>query len=240
MKYKEFEWSGHTWIARERWGNCHPIKPEWWYDPERVEIDEDGILHLKTKWNPTYINDEIGYSQIGAGLISSTEKFGYGIYEIEAKLPKGKGLWPAFWMWAWESYPPEIDVLEAYSSYGKYFFNGRIFEYFLGKFWRVETNVHLIDDTKEGNWSLGAVRKFFTYKNPSKHFIKYKLIWTKDKIEIYYNNRLNRKITDRNVLKQFDNISMNVIINNGITGDANVNDIKESDFQIKYFNYKPL
>jgi hypothetical protein len=55
MEYKEFEWSNHKWIARERWGSCHPIKPDWWYDPERVEIDDDGVLHLKTKWNPKSI-----------------------------------------------------------------------------------------------------------------------------------------------------------------------------------------
>lgn len=33
---------------------------------------------------------------------------------------------------------------------------------------------------------------------------------------------------------------MNVIINNGIIGDANPKNIMEPDFQIKYFNYKPI
>lgn len=240
--YDEFEWSGHRWIPRERWGICHPIKPDWWYDPERVEIDKNGTLHLKTKWNPKHINDEIGESKIGCGLISSTEKFKYGEYEIEAKLPQGRDLWPAFWMWSWESHPPEIDVLEAYSSYSNKiasFWNGRLFEYFTGKFWRVESNVHLIDNSIEGNWLLGAERKYFGFKPPSKRFVKYKLIWKKDLIEIYYDGRLNRRITDRNVLNQFDNITMNVIINNGITEESTPEDIKESDFQIKYFNYTP-
>jgi beta-glucanase (GH16 family) len=241
--YSKFTWSGFEWIPQERWGICHPIKPEWWYDSERVEIDNDGVLHLKTKWNPKYINDEIGESQIGCGLISSVDKFKYGEYEIEAKLPQGKDLWPAFWMWAWESYPPEIDVLEAYSTYANKiasFWNGRLFEYFAGKFWRVESNIHLIDETSDDNWTVGSKRSYFGFKAPSKQFIKYKLIWTKDLIEIYYDDRLNRRITDRNILKQFDNITMNVIINNGITGDANPKNIMESDFQIKYFNYKPI
>ena len=243
MEYKEFEWSNHKWIARERWGSAHPIKPHWWYDPERVEIDETGMLHLKTKYNPQYINEEVGESQIGVGLISSTEKFGYGEYEIEAKLPTGKHLWPAFWMWAWESYPPEIDVVEAYSKYSNRlasFWNGRLLEYFTGKFWRVETNVHLIDNSKEGNWTLGAERSYFSFKRPSRNFFKYKLIWHKDKIEVYYNNKLNRRITDRKVLKQFDNVTMNVIINNGVTDQVDVNNPPESDFQVKYFKYTPL
>lgn len=41
----------------------------------------------------------------------------YGYFEIEAKLPRGKGTWPAFWLFA---HPgdrrPEIDVMEAYAG----------------------------------------------------------------------------------------------------------------------------
>jgi len=150
---------------------------------------------------------------------------------------------PAFWMWVWESYPPEIDVLEAYSDHHNSLFsypNGRLLEWFVGKFWKVESNVHLIDNTQEGNWTLGTERNYFGFKSPSKRFVKYKLIWLKDVIEIYYDDKLNRRITDRNVLKQFDDVTMNVIINNGMTGKAKAEDIKESDFQVKYFKYTPL
>ncbi|MDB5729787.1 MAG: glycoside hydrolase family 16 protein [Noviherbaspirillum sp.] len=39
----------------------------------------------------------------------------YGFFEMEAKLPRGKGTWPAFWLFA---HPgdrrPEIDIMEAY------------------------------------------------------------------------------------------------------------------------------
>jgi beta-glucanase (GH16 family) len=46
---------------------------------------------------------------------SSLRKFSqaFGYFEIKAKLPKGKGLWPAFWLIpADSSWPPEIDVME--------------------------------------------------------------------------------------------------------------------------------
>lgn len=43
----------------------------------------------------------------------------YGFFEIEAKLPIGKGTWPAFWLFNHiGNRRPEIDVMEAYSGGG--------------------------------------------------------------------------------------------------------------------------
>ncbi len=41
----------------------------------------------------------------------------YGYFEIEAKLPKGKGTWPAFWLFNHiDKRRPEIDIMEAYAG----------------------------------------------------------------------------------------------------------------------------
>jgi beta-glucanase (GH16 family) len=43
----------------------------------------------------------------------------YGYFEVEAKLPVGKGTWPAFWLFNHiDNRRPEIDVMEAYAGGG--------------------------------------------------------------------------------------------------------------------------
>ena len=50
-----------------------------------------------------------------SGMLTTYASFSqmYGYFEISAKFPGGKGLWPAFWLLPTNmSWPPEIDVVE--------------------------------------------------------------------------------------------------------------------------------
>ena len=113
-------WSGHEWLTKERWGRVHPDKSFCWYDPECVNVDNKGYLHLTTDKSPNEIQHYNGKTykpNLGTGLICSVEDFSYGRFEIEAMMPRGRNKWPAFWLWGSETWPPEIDILEGYTEF---------------------------------------------------------------------------------------------------------------------------
>lgn len=54
-----------------------------------------------------------------SGMISTRGRFAqaYGYFEMRARWPAGKGLWPAFWLLPTHGgWPPEIDVMESVGS----------------------------------------------------------------------------------------------------------------------------
>jgi beta-glucanase (GH16 family) len=82
------------------------------------EQTADGMLAIVAR--PSKNPDIFGY-RYTSGLITSRPSFAqtYGYFEIRAKLPRGKGLWPAFWLLPSDgAWPPEIDVLESIGDPG--------------------------------------------------------------------------------------------------------------------------
>lgn len=60
--------------------------------------------------NPVGVNyREFEYT---SGNIETIKKFGYGLYEASIQIPKGKGYWPAFWLWGNNPVYNEIDIFE--------------------------------------------------------------------------------------------------------------------------------
>jgi beta-glucanase (GH16 family) len=93
-----------------------------WYSPANV-IESDGTLKLRAQQETTLAPDGKTY-EYTSGMISSGRdtsllstppkfQFKYGYMEMRAKLPKGTGLWPAFWtLPSSQGWPPEIDAME--------------------------------------------------------------------------------------------------------------------------------
>lgn len=258
---ENIKWAGYEWLPQERWGNVHPEKPEAWNDPSAIKIDDDQTLRLYarpnpkeievvTDWSTTPPTKKIVKSTVGFGLISCTTHFSYGLFELDAKMPKGPFVWPAFWMWAFETYPPEIDIFESYTNKRGSYFNWT-HEILWGAWWRVKSNIHLKDKVKKASvgglnedgtnrWQLNAKAHWLGWKNPSKRFNKYGLLWTPDEISIMFNGRKVRTLTDRAVLDQFENVTMNVIINNSIQDGYLKTDMPTTELVAKNFKYTPL
>jgi hypothetical protein len=75
----------------------------------------DGTLEIWGEPAPERILPFIWGRRYVSGLITTKYSFSqlYGVFEIRARLPKGRGFWPAFWLLPADStWPPEIDVFE--------------------------------------------------------------------------------------------------------------------------------
>jgi beta-glucanase (GH16 family) len=89
-----------------------------WYDPIFPVPNyavEDGKLKI---WPQRDAN-----GNFFKRVINTDDKFDqqYGYFEMEAKLPRGKGVWPGFWLYNHEhgeNFRPEIDIMEAYPGGG--------------------------------------------------------------------------------------------------------------------------
>jgi beta-glucanase (GH16 family) len=75
-----------------------------------------GILTITATRTPEAIKSQVYDFGYLSGLLTTKDSYNqkFGYFEIRARLPKGKGLWPAFWLLPADgSWPPEIDVMEA-------------------------------------------------------------------------------------------------------------------------------
>ena len=92
---------------------------ELYVDPDVLGLNpfkiRDGVLEISAEPTPPELRPRLNNYRYMSGMITTQPSFfqTYGYFEIRAKLPAGKGLWPAFWLLPEDqSWPPEIDVLE--------------------------------------------------------------------------------------------------------------------------------
>ena len=119
----------------------------------------------------------------------------YGYFEIEAKLPAGKGTWPAFWLFNHiGSRRPEMDVMEAYAGgaapWGFKDANGvHRPQAYAPTVWKGD---------REGQ--LVGTRQYDTKMDLSAGFHKYAVKWEPNKQVYYFNGKeiltVNTTMTD--------------------------------------------
>lgn len=157
-------------------------KQKAWHKPDNIVV-ENGILKIVSKresqynmpvvtsWNPYTVKYEnFDYT---SGEIWTKSTFPFGKIEARIKIPKGKGFWPAFWMFGGSPVYNEIDIFE---------------------FWENSTTDHNMtvhyDFDKDGNPSMCL--SDYTGVDFSQDFHTFTLIWEKNEIKWYVDGSLKR------------------------------------------------
>ena len=146
-----------------------------YYTSNRIENAriEDTVLVLEARKE----NYE-GANYTSASIISKNRgDWKYGKIEISAKVPAGKGTWPALWM------------LPTNNEYGEWAKSGEIdiMEYIGVEPQNIFYTAHFQGTGTSGHASSGSGATS-QIQNPWEKFIKFSLIWTPDKIEWYAND----------------------------------------------------
>ncbi|MBX2879939.1 MAG: family 16 glycosylhydrolase [Granulosicoccus sp.] len=113
------------WSTRYRWGPNLTINNEKQY---YVDIQQNpdfghspfyvggGKLQISASRTPDHLRGQANSQPYLSGAMTTFGKFTmkYGYLEMRAKMPRGKGLWPAFWLLHNDSngIKPEIDIME--------------------------------------------------------------------------------------------------------------------------------
>ncbi len=146
------------WINRLQWGRTN--EPELQYYASNAFAFKYGSIHLTARKKPTF---GMPYSS-GAIATYGHFKFTYGVVKIRARIPAGKGLWPALWLLDYDGGAQEIDIAE-----------------FLGHQPTI-AYMTLHYPTSNGNKSLGG---HFTGPNFSSGFHIFTVDWNRNGITWY-------------------------------------------------------
>lgn len=108
------EFDGNT-LDTSKWIDSYPHGRRTHYNNELEYYAPDGWKVGGGNIRFAAEKRSMGGKNYTSGMISSYGKFRqkYGWFEMRARLPKGQGVWPAFWLLPdTNKWPPEIDIME--------------------------------------------------------------------------------------------------------------------------------
>ena len=162
-----------------------------------------------------------GRSYTSARLISK-QAFTYGVFEMRAKLPKGRGSWPAFWLLASKrplNWPRdgEIDILEHVG-------------YDPG---RIHANIHC----QKYNHAQGTGKgNNIVINDPFNTFHVYKLDWNAKRLIFYVDNKQYFVYTKQeNTIEAWPfDMPENILLNTAVGGNwGGIKGVDDSIFPLK-------
>lgn len=243
IDFCKYKWT----MAMENGRRIHPDYPYMWYDCDAVYV-RSGMVELSAYREPNTIHhwdDKTYRPTVACGMLRSVDTLGYGTFSAKIQLPRGKNLWPAFWLVGEDEPWPkcgEIDIMEAWTNrFCGYFKLGIPQPPYLVPSWNTTTNIHWKDiflTGCAGHGYAGSRRLplLFSLKRPAHNFIKYEVEWRQDIITFRVNGKRVRTY-GYDVAKHLHDKRMNVIFDLWTTGEDFA---CESPMKIRNFEYKPI
>jgi hypothetical protein len=241
--------NAEEWRYGLAWGNFHPQNLHQYYDYDGTlsYTSHQGLVLELRKSPKTYKKSDLPEwlrtpqmpdeftIPVGVGYVSTKKFWQYGWFEAWIQLPEGQSYWPAFWLTGQNGWPPEIDILEAYSQKGPKYEEKSLLG--IGKKvpnQKIQPNLHY------GKVEGGTKKDYGAYDVPvascTERFVQYVCHWERDFIRIYYDGLLILEVTDPKILKEFsgEKDQMYVIFNHGLHQDF-PEDPRESAMLVREF-----
>jgi len=214
--------------GRYRWGPDHVINGERQYYVDRINNPDFGhspfefdgkhltITAIKT---PEHLRASANWQKYLSGALTTFNKFEmkYGYVEMRAKLPKGKGLWPAFWLLHKENNGkrPEIDVMEYIGDQPN----------------KVYHTYHWLE-----NWNPRRSPNGMSASGPdySQGFHTYAVKWDPGKITWYVDGKEYSSFSNGNVSSENMYLLVNLAVGGSWPGDPNGNTQFPARMKIDY------
>jgi beta-glucanase (GH16 family) len=158
----------------------------------KLIIKEEKVTGTVYNWDvspPLAYDKKYDYS---TALFISRRLFIHGYFEIRCKLPKGRALWPAFWLYGedWD----EIDIFEI--------FGHELNTIATNYHWKGNIGIGTNCDENITNWCHNSRNIQIASPDFSEEFYTFGLEWSTSSLKFYLNNKLIRSIDkDCNVPK---------------------------------------
>lgn len=235
------EMFGYHWRLGRSWGLAHPEDICYADDSQVHRVDGSLYLGIAPR-HRCFFDKEYPWA---IGYVSSTEHIKYGYLEAEFTLPIGaRNLWPAIWLTDCETWPPEIDIMEAWSGQQDFPLQKR------GDYRRWPLLNHIcpclhwgtVDDHRQksgGFFGKGTPWFYIRQSGMNRCSIR----WTPERIEVFYNDHLAMRVTDPKLLEPYNKSrGMEIHLNNYVTNDFTYNDflsIRRNELVIHSLTYSP-